>query len=427
MSEDLCGQVHIVKEYPLRNKEPLFRQEVEKNGPARLYGDVHLFIPTSWKVVATVLLAIVASMVVVAFTVRFAKIVTISSTIVPDLGVSHLDAPRAGVLGLVRVRQGQFVRRGTVVAAIDTDQINEGGVSAQTRIDATLNNQLLALQQQSDASVGRSLIEGVRTESAQAMFAKARESLRRQIALQSNLIDQARVSLAKAQRLAERGFVTTTYLDALRESLLSKEQRMAELQTSLAEKQQSYEEQRLNLASAKFSARNDRAALDLQRQDVAGKIVNNGFAGRYGLVSPVTGTVANIRLQRGQAVAADALVMDIVPQGSTLLAALDVPSASAASVIVGSEVRIALDARPSQAYGTLVATIVRMTDTMSEPARGGVKAPTYTAYARIDRKRSPPGLLKVLRPDLAGSAFVVEGRSTLVGWIRQSFQDRRKL
>lgn len=406
--------------------ESLFRKEVLNQRSDRLYGEVHIFGSSRWTIVFSLIVILCTLFVVGATTVKFSKSVSIRGVIGPERGVALVAMPKSGVLTHLYARQGEMVRAGGLAAIISTDQILANGISSAEAEGQKINNQLIQIDSQiRNGSLTADIDANSIREAAGSLEAAIRQ-INRQIDLQIALVVQGEQAKDRADGLASKGYITNTYLDATRETLLLRKQRLSELQLTLSEKTQALADLRSRSSLGKVATADALAKLTAQREDLKGLSLQNNLSGQYGVRFPTTGIVGNIHFREGASVNGGGVLMDLIPSRDKLIVRLQIPPTSVASIKPGQQIRVFVDSIPSQTFGTLNGSIYKVSSTVTLDPTVDARTAYYTGYASIDEKATNLALLKALRPDMTGTVAVATGRMSMLGWFLQSFSMRSK-
>lgn len=397
----------------------LFREEVLTKKIENLHGAINLAIPVSWQIITVSLGAILGVAALFLCSASYSRTELASGSVVPSGGILQVIPSRPGQVEEVMVKEGQIVRRGQLLAKIRVEETDQLGTGTQTGILSAIELQrhgLLEQQALSDAarvSEQRGFgaqIAGLREENA---------NISAQIAVQKRLVEMARTDLLQASQIASRGFISRRDIAVREETLLSREQQLAVLKQTQAAKLSGIEQAALAQRQASAKASGATAALAMsQAQIERERLTTRGDKG-YALVAPATGRVAALNLNVGDAVNAQDAPMMIVAANGQLIAKLNVPGKAAGFVRVGQSVRLALDAYPSDRFGTVDGLI---TSVSSAPAvkvdRNGITTTVYVATAQIAKPTvSAYGQRYQLIPGMTFTARIVGQRRSLLEWI----------
>ena len=397
----------------------LFRTEALQQKKDRLSGEVAIAVPVKWQLIGYLIFGSLAAALIFLSLASYARVETVTGTIVPDKGVASIVPNRRGVITEMLVEDGQSVGMGDTLVAIRAEEDSASGVSALAMTeqaiaqqDASLLAQLTATQRTASAQRSQISVQaaGLRTESDQ---------LQSQIALQRDLVNSAEADLERARRVAERGFISQQDLRAREDVYLSRRQQLSQLQQSLTSRRATLAELTNSAAGISAQAESQAASIAASRAQVAQQAASNAGARSYALTAPVAGRVTALTMRAGQLVSPQSPVMAIVPEGSTLRAELAVPSQAIGFVEPGQEVRLAVDAFPYQRFGTVTGTIRTVSSSaISQALPNGAVVSVYPVIVDLAASEiSAFGRMEELVPGMSLTARIVTENQSLIEWL----------
>jgi membrane fusion protein len=202
----------------------------------RLPGEVRLGTPVSWQLTSVSIAVMVAISIAFLLSGSYTRVQLASGTIEPAAGAITITARRPGVLTELRVQEGQPVRHGQRLLAIQAEETLAEGGSLADRVRRTINRREreLALQRaytQKAAAADRERLRmqiiGTRSEIAE---------LDRQIGDQRRIMDIIAKDLARASEVAARGFISKRDLDSRELSLITGRKELYQLQQQRSSK-----------------------------------------------------------------------------------------------------------------------------------------------------------------------------------------------
>lgn len=405
----------------------LFRNEVVARRLERLEGNVFLGTPVAWQLISILLFFAVVGLAIFATTGTYARTAQVDGLIALNTGVSAAVSSRPGVVTAIAVEEGAHVRAGQLICTISAEEGLIGGAVASEEALRALAQQAIQLKSQRTmlllaASADRArLLQQISGDEAEIL------SLRTQINDQKQLLANASRDFDNAKLIAVRGFVSKHDLDVREEAVLQRHQQVSQLEQLLAAKKASIAstEQAAMQSTSSGQAQADAAAASgaaLSAQMEQMKLTHG-----YDVHAAVTGTVTGLTAKPGQAVVTGSQLAMIIPDGSTPIAELYVPTKAAGFLVPGQSVRLAIDSFPYEKFGTLRSTIrtisrastVRPTSATSV---GGEPANYYLVVAELEQPfMRAYGTKQRLTPGMALSARVVIERQSLVRWLFDPF------
>lgn len=335
-------------------------------------------------------------------------------------GVAMVVVPEAGLVRQVRVKEGQAVKAGDVLAELSDERFSDAG-STQALIETNLQGQReqVIAQSHGQAQAKEAALAALSQRVAQSQRDQA--SLNEEIQLQTQQVASARRLLDQMQPLLNEHIVSELQYEQQRQAWLEHSARLQALQrqrsAAEADIAQARDEQaRLNAQHRVTQAGLDRDLLTLQQEAVQ----------RHGsrvtlLKAPVDGVVSGLSATTGQSVAAGAPFASIVPTRSAMEAVLYVPSTAVGFIKPGQQVRVSYDAFPFQRFGQYHGTVQSVSQTDVPVASGPnpqdhracfiVRVGLDSAHVRAYGQDIP------LRPGHTLSADIEIDRRRLIRWM----------
>jgi len=284
----------------------------------------------------------------------------------------------AGRIEEIRVREGEFVTAGQVLAVMDTDVLE-----AQRR-------QAEAQLQQADSAVTTAGSQIAQRQSdkaaAQAVVAQRQAELK-----------AARSHLERSTALAEKGFLSPQAVDDERARVESAEAALSAARAQVAAAESAIASARSQVTGAQSSTAAAQANIERIQADIDDTT----------LKSPRDGRVQFIVARPGEVIPAGGRVLNLVDLSDVYMTFF-LPAAVAGRVAIGTEVRIVLDAAPQYvipANVSFVADVAQFTPKAVETANEREKL-MFRVRAQI-----PPDLLKQhilqVKTGLPGVAYVL--------------------
>lgn len=375
----------------------------------------------SWQLTGVSIAVMVAISIAFLLSGSYTRVQLASGTIEPAAGAITITARRPGVLTELRVQEGQPVRHGQRLLAIQAEETLAEGGSLADRVRRTINRREreLALQRaytQKAAAADRERLRmqiiGTRSEIAE---------LDRQIGDQRRIMDIIAKDLARASEVAARGFISKRDLDSRELSLITGRKELYQLQQQRSSKVAQIGEIERTIQQAGANADVQLAGTALSQSDLLERLVQSASLRGYSVTSPINGIVTALRIKLGESVIQGQQMFVIVPQNSSMQAELYLPTSAAAFVSPNQHVRIAVDAYPYDRYGTIDATVksVSMTTVADDRPTGTTKAGrVYIVVATIAQPWFVvAGRRQKLIPGMSVNGRIVTERRTLAQWL----------
>lgn len=349
----------------------------------------------------------------------YCRVETVTGTITPDAGVSVIVPTRAGVITALTARDGQEVVAGAELAMVRVEEDGTAAQSPAALVEIAIARQDASLAAQSDAALAAANAQGSQlTAQRSGLFAEI-EQLQSQITSQRALIASAQKDLDRARTIADRGFISGRDLQVREETLLARQQGLAQLEQALAAKRAALTENERTAAQVSAQARAQTASLAATRAQVAQQAASTAGARSYVLRAPVAGRVTALTARVGQPASPQGQLMTIVPAGAKLRAELAIPSSAIGFVKQGQQVRLAIDAFPYQRFGT-VSGRVQTVSASAVNAQGpnGSTIAVYPVTVALDAASiAAYGRSEPLVSGMTLTARIVTERQSLLEWL----------
>lgn len=401
----------------------LFRKEALAAHHREWLGSIRLQPPRfGWPFVACG----IASVVVVLWLLiggHYTRRERVQGTLVPSSGLLTVISHSPGVISRVLVKEGARVHPGEALLEIsgelDSPMGNTQGVIAaqlQLKYDglqADLKQQARLKVLQQDELLAR--LKVLRQQVVQKDL---------QIALQRQRADSAMVLYRQWSALGNSGVVSKQQLLNQHDAALQDESQVKELKSQGLQLQQQIAELEGKLAQLPSISSSKRSNTEQQLADVMQSMAQNASARAVLLRAPAGGTVANVLVHPGQAVAAQQSLLSVLPSSSTLLAELWVPTDAVGFIAPNQRVVIRYHAYPYQKFGqhygrvqSVSRSAVSAAD-VSQLLGHRVNDSRYRVQVALDSENvAAYGQSETLLPGMTLDADVILDRRRLIEWV----------
>lgn len=398
----------------------LFRKEVVDAQRRSWLGNISLAQPVRLWVLAS--LATVCAMVVVClfFFGEYTRRSRVGGELVPDLGLSTVVAPSAGVIAKLDVEEGDNVQRLDALLLISAARVTAAGDEA---MDVLLDGQMsrmASIQALSQSQDEQFEIQHEGASRQRAALLKELEQIEREIVTRTEQVRLGRETVERFRRVADQRYVSLVQLFQQEQSMLEMlngqqqlERQATTLRRTLAEVEQKLAEVPLQRSAVRASSERDLASLDQEtvRMKADGELL---------LRSPVAGLVANRLVEAGQAVQAGQPILSLLPAGSELRAQLMISSSAIGFVKPGDRVLLRYQAYPYQKFGSHQGTVVLVSRSglANSSASNDGRAPLYRVLVALDAQSVLAyGQSEQLRPGMQLEADIMGERRKLYEWL----------
>jgi membrane fusion protein len=317
---------------------------------------------------------IVLSMAVFLFSASTTRKAQSQGVLVPVDGIIRVQAPQAGVVTQLLVREGQKVRTGDVLFIINSERVNSYSRSIEESISVLLRERrqsyLEEIRQATRQTEQRMAVLRHRLKDINADIDRSTE----QINLQERRVDLSEQAAGRFRDLRTRNYISEAQLQERLGELLDQEQRLAELRRTQATSKREQMSTQAELNDLEFQSRRDNEAMKRNAAALSQDLAENearrealGRATKDGTVTAITGRV-------GQSVASGAVLATILPEGTDLEAEIYATSHSLGFIRPGMLVQLRYSAYPYQKFGQHLARVREIPSTALRPEELGLSA-----------------------------------------------------
>jgi membrane fusion protein len=413
----------------------LFRSEAIAAHTAQHLGSIRIGRNPRFAFVAGVSLLLAAALVAFATWGEVTRKARIAGLLLPTQGSLSVAAQAPGTLAELRVREGQEVQAGQVLAVIHTDRAGTAG-NTGTLVAQNLQQRQAALE----AEGGLRELQSRQRQQALADRIRALQAEQVQAdneaALAERRVGLARKSVERYQQLAQEGFVADVQAQARQEELLDLQARADAARRNagaLAREQQSL---RAEITATVTQTQTEQAQLQRQQASLAQEHTENQARQQLMVAAPQAGIVTALHSHLGASVIVGQALATLVPQqpgkASELEAQLFAPSRTAGFVQPGQAVWLRYAAYPYQKFGMAPGQVVDVSRTPLNPQDlppGQQQAllqaaqsnePLYRIKVQLQRQDIHTyGQTQPLKPGMALEADVVQDRRKVWEWVAE--------
>jgi membrane fusion protein len=345
----------------------LFRQEAVQHRLQRKQAQT-LLQQSSWIFPLSCGLGVLLLAVVMALAlIEYKETETARGTLMAQQPPLKLVAPQAGVVDLLRVELGQFVRPGEVLASISMVKFDESGIPvSKTDLDMVEAEQQALLEQarlnedrflQQQRALENQMAD---LESQLGLAGAAVQTLEEQLRISASL-------LAATATLLENGSISKAHYEQQRLAYLQLE---TEHQSSLAGRLALQRE--LNLIRAqgdelKLQWSTEQLQLDQSLRLLELKEQRTKNLDTIAIVAQREGYVASINVAAGDAVGSGQPLLYVQPARESLRGEVYVPSSIVGKLAPGQELLLRYDGFAVESYGRYGATISEISRASVDP------------------------------------------------------------
>lgn len=398
----------------------LFRKEVLEERRGGRLGEISLSQPMGIWVLATVG-ALSAAMVIGFITVgEYSRRSRVSGELVPDLGLSTVMAPTAGVVAALEVDEGDRVERMSRMLLISVPRVTAAGEDTLAARRKGLSARLRSLDAVRDSQDNLFLVQ-------QGGLSKQRDAMRRELVQIEEEVatrgEQVRIATQTVQRyrqVSDQRYVSLVQLNQQEQAMLDLRNAQQSLQRQATSIRRNLSQLEQALAEIPQQQRSAQAAAARDMAVLAEETVQVEANGEMLLTAPVAGLVASRLVEVGQAVQTGQPILSLLPEGAELRAQMLVPSAAIGFVKPGDRVLLRYRAYPYQKFGSHEGRVIRVSRSAVpvQSTQHQTAEPVYRVLVSLESQSVRAyGVAEPLRPGMIVDADIMGEKRRLYEWI----------
>jgi hemolysin D len=307
----------------------------------------------------------------------------------PKGNTIRLDAPVAGTVSAIQVKEGQSIQKGQPLMELQSDVVNADLQQAQAKLEGLLNRQTqlttIKAQLESSLSTARQQVQA-QIASQQATIDKAQKqqgSFQESLGLIQDIQAKDRAKVLQLSKLSEEGAVARSQVEDAERIMIQNNQQFQKAQTDIQQAEAEVQKQRKEFQrilrdgelsiSDKTKQVKELQSQIIDAQSEAGqtrKLIGSLQYQRQQrvLYAPASGTLFQLLvLHPGAVVQPGQPIAQIAPKTAHLLLRARMDNKQTGFLKVGLPAKIKFDAYPFQDYGILPGRISWISPTSSLP------------------------------------------------------------
>ena len=404
----------------------LFRPEVLAQRDTPWLGSAITSQMPSHHLMAAFALLIAIAIVCLLVFGTFAREEQLSGVLVPQRGLARVFPPQSGVIGDIKVREGDAVKRGAALLTLSGETQSSAGGNTQAEAVRGLQSQLVTLDSES-AQKRELLRQQKRSLVARIAALKEEEAhLQQEIALQQSRVSLADKSVVRQTQLLQKGFISEQNLQLSQEITVEQAGKLRGLMRNRITAIRDRLELEGLLSDLPMKSFAEIAAINRNKAQLAQEIAVAEGRREIVVPAPYDGTVTAIQAERGGPANTSTALMSIVPADASLEAHLYAPSRAIGFLQPGQPVYLRYQAFPYQKFGHHEGVI----DSVSRAPFNGAELtnrpatstqanePVYRVVVRLKKHAvTVNGQELALQPGMQLDADVALERRRLIEWM----------
>jgi membrane fusion protein len=394
----------------------LFRQEAIDAQREKYLGETTLARPVAYWVYTLLAAAIAALLLAVSIWGEYTRRERVEGSLALDVGAARVLIPDPGRVSDLLIKEGDEVQAGAPIARISYDR-STAETSAQELASRKL---LLEREQQQLQELGEQQVAQMkkRVKDLEGELVQAD----REIKLQDTRVRSAKEQAVRYQQLHNEKFVSDLVVKQKQDEVTEQEIKLQSLRRTRSQLDRDLSAAKMEEPSIQLRARGQIDQYARQISEIQESIANAEARRETIIKAPVSGTVTNIAVAKGQSVAADTPLATMLPKGSGLHVELLVPSRAIGFIGKGQEVVLRYEAFPHERFGQYRGSVIEISRNVWAPGDKigplTVKEPVYRVDVKLERQSvSAFGSEIPLRPGMLVNADILLERRTLLEWL----------
>jgi membrane fusion protein len=390
-----------------------------------------LGVPAAFTSFASAALAI-ATAALITFG-SYARRVDMEGTILPSAGLVVISSPSAGWIAALAAREGEAVKKDTLLYTLYLDTVTKDGstqqqiINAQTAAREMLTQQIDRKTRMSEETQKelRQKIENLKVQIDQ---------LGGQITMQQGFFKIITKEYNLFLGLVERRQASLNELETRQQAWMQSQSKLQELESSKLRLKGELNDAQYQLATIAISTADEIDALKNKVLDIDEKLANSEARRSIEIRALEAGVVTAIVGLPGQLVSAGSPMLKIVPEHAAMHAELLAPSRAIGFIYEGERVLLRYSAYPYQKFGEYWGTVVSVSQAALRPdeveaLRAGAPPPKETGpfYRVIVNPDSQfvkiNGEERILPASMQVQAYALLDRRPLYQWILDPLYD----
>jgi membrane fusion protein len=386
-----------------RFQEGLFRPESVRARALAWQGRATLAVGVPTMFVTFASMALAAAIAAVIMFGSYARRVDMEGTVLPSAGLIAISSPSAGWIATLTVREGEAVKKGSLLYTLDLDTTTKDGRTQQQIINTQTAEREMLIQE-----VDRKL----------RMSDETRKQLRQKIENLKLQIDQVTKQITMQEGffktinkeynlflgLLERRQASLNEMDSREQAWMQSQSKLQELESSKLRLIGELDDAQYQLDSIAISTADEIDALKNRILDIDEKLANSEARRSIEIRAPEAGVVTAIVGHPGQVVGIDAPMLKIVPEHASMQAELLAPSSAIGFIHQNDRVLLRYSAFPYQKFGEYRGTVLTVSDAALTPEEvqsllTGAQTTKQGISAGASPKQDGPFYRVIVKPD----------------------------
>lgn len=404
-----------------RSKSVLFRPEAIEEKRRKVRGTVVIAQPLSVRVIAVVLLVLVAGVMWFLFSYEFQRKETVKGYIASSAGIVSLHSRYGGVMRRRFVDVGDVVEKGAPLFEAGTDIESTNGLTRDAQIKTT-NARLAEIDAQRDILESSYDDEEAYLQKQKAGLLNRADQFDSRLILQRKILQIARNDLDRINSLQLKQYASDRDVSRQKGVLLGHQAEAASLRSQLAAIRSEYELIEMDIKRLPDRKARELSELAIRRNALQQSLSEQQAQSSYIVSAPIAGRVTAIQGEVGQELSVQQPAVAILPANARIVANLLAPSRAIGFINEDSKVNLRIEAFPYQRFGVRSGRVIEISRSSYRP--GELDAPVnyeeavYKVVVALDQDYVVAyGQRQPLQIDMTLTGDLVVDRRRLLNWM----------
>jgi membrane fusion protein len=407
-------------------RSELFRHEALQAQRHEPLGSIRLTPPRLGWICLAGGMTVVAAVLALLMCSHYTKHETAQGTLVPHEGVLPVTAPTSGIVVRTLFTEGAEVRAGQALMEVSGER--DSALLGDTHASVIEQLKLKAAALESDRDEQEHLAElQTRDFATRITILDAQvHQTEAQVALQQQRADSVMALDEQFQQAGRSGTVSKLQILQQHDTALAAQAELKDASNKNLALRAEFAQLRSRLAQQPAMALTKRNEIERQLADVRQSLAENEAQRAVVLRAPADGTVTNVLVHAGQSVAAQQLMLTLLPKDARLEAELWMPAHAVGFIVRGDPVVLRYAAFPYQTFGQKRGHVREISRSPLSPAElqallgRAISEPRYRVRVDLDSQT-----IRIadrdehLMPGIALDADVLLERRRLIEWIAE--------
>ena len=366
----------------------LYRKEAIDYKSQRLFSDFVITQPPSYKILTFSVIILTLLGILLLFNGEYVERVTVHGFISPEKGLAKVYPRQAGTLQEIMVQEGQFIKKGDLIALVYTGKGMSYGNNFENVQLEKLNNKKNHI---ADQIIKEKNIFNIESDLLQKKILQISKEKKNLIEIKENKIKRIKLATKKIEdieKLAKNNYVSDDYIKDMRDILLALEGELRESNQLIINNENKLIETSAELKEIPILLEKRLSELNVLLISIDQEIVDIEADNLYSIKSSISGKIANIQYQKGQIVLPSRPMLSIIPNSSKLQAELFIPSSAVGFISKNDSVKIRYDSFPYQKFGLHNGTVKSISENIylpdELPVPVSINEPVYKVKVNIE-------------------------------------------